>query len=218
MTTADLARRQRMRYFIVGAAFALLWVGHASEPAWAHALRLGLVLVTVRPLVMLTRRYYARHWSSEASQARAIAIVVAVRVLALAAALEAGTLIERAVAHHSYSVGWLTGQRFVLLLATIPVQLRFMRSRAGAAGLGRARWNWLLAAKAGLVLAALGVQVALDGVIGKRADFVVAAGLLVTVTFLGPRLHRHLFGARRLPAAAPSSGTDRDHDVTAASA
>jgi hypothetical protein len=223
MTTADLARRLQVRYLVVGAVLALLWIGHGSEPAWAHALRVGLVLVTVRPLVMLTRRYYARHWSSETSQTRAIVVVIAIRVLALAAALVAGTLIERLAAHHSYEVHWLTALRFVLLLATIPVQVRFLRRRAGAAGLGRARWNWLIAAKAALVLAALGVQVALDGVLGKHADLVVAAGLLVTVAVVGPRLHRRLFQARRHPAGDPATGTapssagDRNPDVTAAS-
>jgi hypothetical protein len=218
MMTADRAWRLRVRYLIAGAVLAVLWIGHASEPAWAHALRVGLVLVTVRPLVMLSRRYYARRWSSQASQTRAIAILIAIRVLALAAALAAGTLIERLVAHHSYSVHWLTVLRFALLLATIPVQVKFLRSRAGAAALGRARWNWLIAAKAALVLAALGAQIGLDDLVGKRADLIVAAGLLATVALLGPRLHRRLFGARRLPAATPPSAEgDRSPDVTAAS-
>jgi hypothetical protein len=223
MTTADFARRLSVRYFIAGAVVAVLWIGHGNEPAWAHAMRVGLVLVTVRPLVMLTRRYYARHWSSQTSQTRAIVTVIAIRVLALAAALAAGTFIERLVAHHSYEIHWLTALRFVLLLATIPLQVRFLRSRAGAAGLGRARWNWLIAAKAALVLAALGVQIALDGVLGKHAELVVAAGLLVTVTLLGPPLHRRLFRARRPSAggpsaqAAPPSAGHRSPDVTAAS-
>lgn len=215
MTSANLARRLQVRYLIAGAVLALLWIGHGNEPAWAHALRVGLVLVTVRPLVMLSRRYYARHWSSETSQNRAIAILIAIRVLALAAALGVGTLIERLVAHQSYSVHSLTVLRFAVLLLTIPIQVRFLRSRTGAAAIGRARWNWLIAAKAALVLAALGAQVVLDSVLGKPADLVVAAGLLVTVALAGPRLHRRLFGGRRRPAAAAQH--DREAEVQAAS-
>jgi hypothetical protein len=217
MTTARRASRLRLRYLIAGTVLAVLWVGHASEPAWAHALRVGLVLVTVRPLVMLSRRYYARRWSSQARQTRATATLIAIRVLALAAALVAGTVIERLVTHHSYSVHWLTVLRFALLLATIPVQVRLLRSRAGAAALGRARWNWVIAAKAALVLAALGAQIGLDDLVGKHADLIVAAALLATVAFLGPRLHLRLFGAGRLPAPTPPSAEDdRSPGVTAA--
>jgi hypothetical protein len=217
MKSADPARRLRARYLIAGAVLALLWIGHASEPAWAHALRVGLVLVTVRPLVMLSRRYYADHWSSQASQTRAIAILIAIRVLALAAALVAGTLIERLVAHHSYSVHWLTVLRFALLLVTIPIQVKFLRRRAGAAALSRARWNWLIAAKAALVLAALGAQIGLEAVLGKSADLVVAAALLVTVAAAGPKLHRRLFGGRRLAEVAAPPTDDLEPDVSAAS-
>lgn len=216
MMAADLAHRLRVRYLIVGAALALLWIGHGNEPAWAHALRIGIVLVTVRPLVMLSRRYYARHWSSQASQNRGIAILIGIRVLGLAAALEVGTLAERLIAHQSYSVHSLTVLRFVLLLATIPLQVKLLRSRAGANAIGRMRWNWVMLAKAALVLAALGVQILLDAVVGKHADIIVAAGLLVTVALLGPRLHGRLFGGRPAPAAAAPSRGDREPDVSAA--
>jgi GLTT repeat (6 copies) len=217
MTLGRVARL-RVRYFIAGAVLAALWVGHSNEPPWAHALRIGLVLATVRPLVILSRRYYARRLGSGASQTRAIVVLIGTRLLALAGALLIGTLIERLITHQSDSVHWLTLLRFGLLLATIPLQLRLLRNRpAGrraATMLNRARWNWLLLAKAALVGAALGLEVALDGVLGKRADLVVAALLLIAVATLGPRLHARLFGigGRRptredepAPAAAPSS-------------
>lgn len=215
--TEGPARRLRVRYLIVGAVLAVLWIGHGGEPAWAHALRVGLMLVTVRPLVMLSRRYYVRHWSSQASQTRAIAILIAIRLLAVAAALIAATLIERLATHQSYELHSLTVLRFALLLATIPLQVRFLRSRSGAASLGRARWNWLIAAKAALVLAALGAQVGLDAVLGSRADLVVAAGLLATVALLGPALHRRLFNPSRRPGTAAPPTDERVPNVTAAS-
>jgi hypothetical protein len=209
-------RQLRVRYLIAGAVLAALWVGHANEPPWAHALRIGLVLVTVRPLVILSRRYYARRWGSQASQTRAIVVLIGTRLLALAGAVAIGTIIERLITHQSDSVHWLTLLRFGLLLATIPLQLRFIRNRAAgrqaAAALVRARWNWLLLAKASLVAAALGLEVALDGVLGSRADLVVAALMLVAVATLGPRLHARLFGtsgrtSSRADEAAPTNSS-----------
>ena len=202
-------RNLRIRYLIAGAVLAVLWVGHAGEPAWAHALRLGLVLVTVRPLMLMTRRFYMRHWDSEASQTRAIVVLIVIRLLALAGALVVGTLIEQWVTHRSDSVHLLTVLRFLLLVATIPIQLRLMRRRgpAAAAALGRVRWNWLLLVKAGLVAVALGAQVLLEMWLGRPADYIVAVGLLVAVAVLGLRLHRRLFG--RAAAAlrpAPDDG------------
>ena len=76
--------------------------------------------------------------------------------------------VERLITHQPDSLKLLTLLRVGLLLATIPLQLRFMRNRAAsrqaAAMLKSARWNWLLVAKAALVAAALGLQVALDAI------------------------------------------------------
>ena len=208
MVTFDRAQQLRVRYLMAGAVLAALWVGHANEPAWAHALRIGLILVTVRPLVILSRRYYARRWGSQASQTRAIVVLIGTRLLALAGALVLGTLVERLITHQPDSLKLLTLLRVGLLLATIPLQLRFMRSRAAsrqaAALLKSARWNWLLVAKAALVAAALGLQVALDAVVGNRADLIVAVLMLVAVATLGPRLHARIFGTSGAVPVRPS--------------
>ena len=208
MVTFDRAQQLRVRYLMAGAVLAALWIGHANEPAWAHALRIGLILVTVRPLVILSRRYYARRWGSQASQRRAIVVLIGTRLLALAGALVLGTLVERLITHQPDSLRLLTLLRVGLLLATIPLQLRFMRNRAAsrqaAAMLKSARWNWLLVAKAALVAAALGLQVALDAVLGNRADLIVAVLMLVAVATLGPRLHARIFGTSGAVPARPS--------------
>lgn len=208
MVTFDRARQLRVRYLMAGAVLAALWIGHANEPAWAHALRIGLILVTVRPLVILSRRYYARRWGSQASQTRAIVVLIGTRLLALAGALVLGTLVERLITHQPDSLKLLTLLRVGLLLATIPLQLRFMRNRAAsrqaAAMLKSARWNWLLVAKAALVAAALGLQVALDAVVGNRADLIVAVLMLVAVATLGPRLHARIFGTSGAVPVQPS--------------
>lgn len=208
MVTFDRAQQLRVRYLMAGAVLAALWIGHANEPAWAHALRIGLILVTVRPLVILSRRYYARRWGSQASQRRAIVVLIGTRLLALAGALVLGTLVERLITHQPDSLKLLTLLRVGLLLATIPLQLRFMRNRAAsrqaAAMLKSARWNWLLVAKAALVAAALGLQVALDAVLGNRADLIVAVLMLVAVATLGPRLHARIFGTSGAVPVRPS--------------
>jgi hypothetical protein len=208
VVTFDRAQQLRVRYLMAGAVLAALWIGHANEPAWAHALRIGLILVTVRPLVILSRRYYARRWGSQASQRRAIVVLIGTRLLALAGALVLGTLVERLITHQPDSLKLLTLLRVGLLLATIPLQLRFMRNRAAsrqaAAMLKSARWNWLLVAKAALVAAALGLQVALDAVLGNRADLIVAVLMLVAVATLGPRLHARIFGTSGAVPVRPS--------------
>ncbi len=208
MVTFDRAQQLRVRYLMAGAVLAALWIGHANEPAWAHALRIGLILVTVRPLVILSRRYYARRWGSEASQRRAIVVLIGTRLLALAGALVVGTLVERLITHQPDSFKLLTLLRVGLLLATIPLQLKFMRNRAAsrqaAAMLKSARWNWMLVAKAALVAAALGLQVALDAVLGSRADLIVAVLMLVAVATLGPRLHARIFGTSGAVPVRPS--------------
>lgn len=208
MVTFDRAQQLRVRYLMAGAVLAALWIGHANEPAWAHALRIGLILVTVRPLVILSRRYYARRWGSQASQTRAIVVLIGTRLLALAGALVVGTLVERLITHQPDSLKLLTLLRVGLLLATIPLQLKFMRNRAAsrqaAAMLKSARWNWLLVAKAALVAAALGLQVALDAVVGNRADLIVAVLMLVAVATLGPRLHARIFGTSGAVPVRPS--------------
>ena len=208
MVTFDRAQQLRVRYLMAGAVLAALWVGHANEPAWAHALRIGLILVTIRPLVILSRRYYARRWGSQASQTRAIVVLIGTRLLALAGALVLGTLVERLITHQPDSLKWLTLLRVGLLFATIPLQLRFIRNRAAshqaAAMLRGARWNWLLVAKAALVAAALGLQVALDAALGNRADLIVAVLMLVAVATLGPRLHARIFGTGGAVPVRPS--------------
>jgi hypothetical protein len=208
VVTFDRAQQLRVRYLMAGAVLAALWVGHANEPAWAHALRIGLILVTVRPLVILSRRYYARRWGSQASQRRAIVVLIGTRLLALAGALVLGTLVERLITHQPDSLKLLTFLRVGLLLATIPLQLKFLRNRAAsrqaAAMLKSARWNWLLVAKAALVAAALGLQVALDAVLGNRADLIVAVLMLVAVAVLGPRLHARIFATSGAVPVPPS--------------
>jgi hypothetical protein len=187
----------RIRYAVLGVLLAGLWVGHSGEPAWEHALRAVLVLLTIRPLLRMTVRYRLRQARSQASTSRYVAWLIAFRLAVVGAALGASWLIGYLVdpAHHHGSVRALVVRLLVLAL-TIPLQLHFARDyrglSLGGAGL-RLSWGRFVSTKVALVLVALGAEVLLQRWLGGGADLVVAAGLLVTVAGLGPWAHRRYF-------------------------
>jgi hypothetical protein len=195
-TRAGLSRALRIRYAILGVVLAALWVGRSGEPAWEHALRTVLVLLTIRPLLRVTLRYRLRELRSQASASRQVMWLIAIRLAMVGAALGASWLIGYLIdPSHRHATVRALALRLLLLALTIPLQLYFER-RFGdrARGLGRDRvslvWGRFVTAKIGLVLAALGAEVLLQDWLGGSADLVVAAGLFVTVTLLGPGAHR----------------------------
>jgi hypothetical protein len=195
---AGAARALRIRYAVLGLVLAGLWVGHSGEPAWEHALRTVLVLLTIRPLLRMTVRYRLRQARSPASTSRYVAWLIAFRLAVVGAALGASWLIGYVLdpAHHHGSMRALVVRLLVLAL-TIPLQLRLVRDyRGGGLGGGAGfslSWGRFVSAKVALVLVALGVEVLLQRWLGGSADLVVAAGLLVTVAGLGPWAHRRYF-------------------------
>ena len=205
------AQRLRIRYAILGAVMAFLWIGHQGEPAWIHALRLLLVLLTITPLMALTRRYYQRR--------AALYWLVGIRVITVFLALAIGLLVSHWLApHHSDSVRLII-VRGGLLALTIPLQIRFERKRQ-AAGINRPlpiRSPMIIAAKLALVLVALGAEWLLS-LWTNSADLIVAIAVFVTVALLGPKAHPYLINrserpksraARRPPATDQPSPTAR---------
>jgi hypothetical protein len=193
-----IARREkvlRVRYAILGAVMAFLWIGNNSEPAWVRALRLLLVLVTIAPLLTLTRRYYTRHAASKQQHPRAALYwLIGIRVATVTIALGLGWLVGDLFAPHHNDPGRLIALRFGLLAVTIPIQIRLERRRQ-AMGVVRplmVRSPRIIAAKFVLVLAALGAEW-LIGMWTSSADLIVAAGLFGTVTWFGPKLNRYFF-------------------------
>jgi hypothetical protein len=211
-----IARREkvlRVRYAILGAVMAFLWIGHKGEPAWVHALRLLLVLATITPLLTLTRRYYARRAASKRQHPRAALYwLIGIRVATVTIALGLGWLVGDLFAPHHNDPARLIALRLGLLAVTIPMQIRLERRRQ-AMGIVRpltVRSPRIIAAKFALVLVALGAEW-LIGMWTPNADLIVAAGLFGTVAWFGPKLNRYFFNpaARSRPATrqAPDEPT-----------
>ena len=203
-----VARREkvlRVRYAILGAAMAFLWIGNKGEPAWVHALRLLLVLATIAPLLTLTQRYHARRAASKQQHPQAALYwLIGVRVAAVTIALGLGYLVGDLFAPHHNDPARLIALRLGLLAVTIPMQIRLERRRQ-AMGIVRplkVRSPRLIAAKFVLVLVALGAEW-LIGMWTPSADLIVAVGLFGTVAWLGPKLNRYFFN----PAARPRPAT-----------
>jgi hypothetical protein len=199
---------------VVGVVLAGLWAGHPGEPAWEHALRTVLVLLTIRPLLRMTVKYRLRQASSQASTSRYVAWLIAFRLAVVGAALGVSWLIGDLLdpAHRHGGVHALVVRLLVLAL-TIPLQLRFARDYrgrglGGGAGFGLS-WGRFVSAKVALVLVALGVEVLLQRWLGGDADLVVAAGLLVTVAGLGPWAHRRYF-VRASPLGEHAARPERE--------
>lgn len=199
------AKRLRIRYAILGAVMAVLWIGHSGEPAWLHALRLLLVLLTLAPLMSLTRRYYQRRIAQTEQRANAALYwLVGVRVVTVFLALGIGSLVSYLFApHHSDSARLIIG-RGALLALTIPLQIKFERRRQ-AAGINRPlpiRSPRIIAAKLALVLVAFGAEWLL-GRWTSSADLIVAIAVFATVALLGPKVHPYLLNLGRPPKEQP---------------
>ena len=202
------AKRLRIRYAVLGAVMAFLWIGHGGEPAWIHALRLLLVLLTVAPLMSLTRRYYQRRAArgGQGGEARqqeqhpnaALYWLVGVRVVTVFLALGIGSLVSHLFSPHHADSARLIIVRGVLLALTIPLQIRFERRRQ-AAGINRPlpiRSPRIIGAKLALVLVAFGAEWLL-GLWTNSADLIVAIAVFATVALLGPKVHPYLLTAKR---------------------
>ena len=210
-----IARREkvlRVRYAVLGAVMAFLWIGNKGEPAWVHALRLLLVLATIAPLLTLTRRYYARRAASKQQPRAALNWLIGIRVATVMIALGLGWLVGDLFAPHHNDPARLIALRLGLLAVTIPMQIRLERRRQ-AMGIVRpptVRSPRIIAAKFVLVLVALGAEW-LIGMWTPNADLIVAAGLFGTVAWSGPKLNRYFFNpaARSRPATrqAPDDPT-----------
>jgi heme A synthase len=202
--------RLRIRYAILGLVFALLWVGHQGEPAWVHAARVLLVLVTIPPLLALTQRFRTRQISkaSEKHPNASLYWLVGTRIVVISLALALGWLVSHLAAPHANDTVRQLAVRIGVFALTMPFQIRYERQRQ-ARGLPprvQVRSPLLMVAKFGLVLVALGAE----WLIGKwtaDADVYVAIGMFAAVAVFGPMLHPYLFhGARKASGERKAAG------------
>ncbi|WP_028933716.1 hypothetical protein [Pseudonocardia spinosispora] len=90
MTDHTDTRALRLRYGAIGLVLGVIWVAHASEPAWEHAVR-ALVLVAVAvPLILRARKKRAAAGAppgilEEMSLPRMVAAKIALIAVALLA-------------------------------------------------------------------------------------------------------------------------------------
>ncbi|MCQ4041521.1 hypothetical protein ACFOSC_12655 [Streptantibioticus rubrisoli] len=187
--------RTRARYAAMGMCMAVVWLSEGSEPAWEHALRTGVMLLMVPPLLLRAQRRLASKIYECEHPGRFVAQLIAARLLVLVAAFGVSHLLGAVLdprASHSLVI---PGVAVSLAVAAIPLQVRnAYRGRAGAAhpatrpAFSAAR---LIAAKLTLVIAALLAQLLLSPYV-PSPDAVVAVAIAVVVTALGPRVHAHL--------------------------
>lgn len=216
-------RALRMRYVVLGVVMAVVWVGHSGEPAWQHALRAVLVLLSIAPVMTVLRHRLRRGLGERRGGQSAgsrwywtVARLVVIKLAHLALVLGVTWLIGLWLAPvgHGESIRGFVLRLVLLAALIIPMQLRARRrgGEGAAAILWRVSWWRLVAAKIVLIAAALGVEVVLDPWLAQ-ANLIVAAALAVTVAAVGPRLHPHLIQRdliqRGSPAGPDESGPEQ---------
>ncbi|MFF4954882.1 hypothetical protein [Streptomyces chattanoogensis] len=208
------ARGIRRGYAVAGVVLALMWLGEGNEPAWAHAVRAGFLLLLIPPLLLRTNRRLTAAFHESAHPGRALARLITARILIVSAALVAsallGHLMDPRAAHDARTLGI----RVLCVLLTIPLQIRAAH-RARAGGVHPADRPTLSAprvicAKLGLLAAALLAQMLIDPYVAN-AQVLTAVAIAVSVTVLGPRIHSRLVmtpapQAAGQPSAARATG------------
>ncbi|WP_157879976.1 hypothetical protein [Streptomyces natalensis] len=202
----------RRVYAGVGVVLAFMWVGEAAEPAWAHGLRTVVLLLILPPLLLPANRRLTAAFHTAARPGRALARLIAVRVLIVTAALAANALLGHLLDPHSGHALRALAFRVLLVLLTIPLQIRAAR-RSRARGVHPSARPTLSAprvigAKLALITAALLAQLLLNPYMAN-AQLVIAAALAVTVTALGPGVHTRLLIAPAAGPAVPEQGPAR---------
>ncbi|MGI5256013.1 hypothetical protein [Streptomyces angustmyceticus] len=206
------ARAVRRGYAVAGAVLAFMWLGETNEPAWAHAVRATFLLLLLPPLLLRTNRALTAAFHESAHPRRALARLIAARIVIVAAALAAGAFLGHLMNPQAADDTRAFVVRVLCVLLTIPLQIRFAyRARAkGAHPADRPTLSAprVMGAKLGLIAAALLLQMLIDPYVAE-AQVVTAVVIAVTVIALGPRLHAKLLitpapqaAGRRSPARA----------------
>lgn len=199
-TAASAASRKlRMRYAGIGLWMAFTWCGEGNAPAWEHALRTLVILLILPPLLLRANRRLTHKLYESAHPGRVIAQLITARIAVVTIAFGAGFLLGHLLDPHAARSPVLPAVGFLLLLASIPAQIRRAhRTRAATTHpatqptLSAPR---LMTAKLTLITAALVAQLLLTPYL-PDATYAVAAALFLTTASLGPGVHRRFLLTR----------------------
>jgi hypothetical protein len=203
-------RSIRIRYAAMGVFMALTWIGESSEPAWAQALRTVVILLIVPPLLLLSSRRLTQAVYESANHRWALVRLIAARTLILWGAFGIAYELGHLVDPHAANGLVMLGVRLLLVLLTIPFQIRAAhrtrRSEVHPSSAPVVSIPRLIGAKLTLVVVALAVQLLLDR-FTQNAGVAVALAIAVTVARLGPRVHTWLMIAPESKRPVPSKVT-----------
>ncbi|MFI9048264.1 hypothetical protein [Streptomyces sp. NPDC053427] len=201
------AQGVRRGYAVAGVVLAFMWLGEGNEPAWAHAVRAAFLLMLIPPLLLRTNRRLTTAFYESPHPRRALARLIAARILIVSAALVASAVLGHLMDPHTTHESRALGIRALCVLLTVPLQIRAAH-RARAGGVHPSSRPTLSAprvicAKLGLIAAALLAQMLIDPYVAE-AQVCIAAAVAVTVAVLGPRIH-----AKLLIAPTPRAAEQR---------
>ncbi|MEU5537538.1 hypothetical protein [Streptomyces sp. NPDC020362] len=192
---ATSSGKLRMRYAAIGIFMAFTWIGEGKEPAWEHALRALVILLILPPLLLWTHHRLTHKLYETDRPAQVVAQLITARTVIITADFGTGILLGHLLDPHSGRSMVLPAIGLLLLVLSIPAQIRrARRTRAGTShpstrpALSAPR---LMAAKLILLSGALLAQLLLSACLDD-ATFVVAAAIVVTAAALGPAVHRRL--------------------------
>lgn len=189
---ATTARKLRLRYVGIGLWMAFTWCGEGNAPAWEHALRTLVILLILPPLLLRANRHLTHKLYESAHPGRVIAQLITARIAAVTVAFGAGFLLGHLLDPQPARSPVLPALGFLLLLASIPVQIRHAhRTRTATTHPATQRAlsaPRLIATKLTLITTALLAQLLLTSYL-TDATFAVAAALFLTTATLGPKAH-----------------------------
>ncbi|MEK2477740.1 hypothetical protein [Streptomyces noursei] len=198
-TPAVGPRALRLRYAAIGSFMAFTWIGEGNAPAWEHALRTLVILLILPPLLLRTNLRLTQELYETTRPTRVIAQLVTARIVIIAAAFGTSALVGHLLDPHTGRSPVVPAAGLVLLLLSIPVQVRRAhRTRADRSHpstrptLSAPR---LIVAKLALITAALLAQLLLGAYV-DNATYAVAAAIAITATVLGPAAHGWLLVAQ----------------------
>ncbi|MEV6569087.1 hypothetical protein [Streptomyces kronopolitis] len=186
------ARKLRLRYAAIGLWMAFTWCGEGNAPAWEHALRTLVILLILPPLLLRADRHLTHKLYESAHPGRVIAQLITARIAVVTVAFGTSLLLGYLLDPHADRSPVLPAAGFLLLLASIPAQIRRAhRTRAGTThpatqpALSAPR---LITTKLTLITAALLAQLLLTPYL-PNATYAVAAALFLTTATFGPAVH-----------------------------